>query len=162
MRRAASIVAPLGLVFLLLVGWETACRVLAIPLYLLPPPSAVVAALIQNIGPLAISAGRTLTMALEALVVASLFACTLALVTSLSKTLERAIRPLAVSLQVTPVVAIAPLVVIWAGIDHSRRAIVILAAIVAFFPIFSGALRGLGAADPDLALHGLGDAAGDG
>jgi NitT/TauT family transport system permease protein len=55
-----------------------------------------------------------------------------------------------VALQVTPVVAIAPLFVIWAGVDHPDRAIVALAAIVAFFPIFSGALTGLKSADPDL------------
>ena len=59
-------------------------------------------------------------------------------------------RPLAVDLQVTPVVAIAPLVLIWAGLDHPGRAIVGLAAVVAFFPIFSGALTGLKSADPDL------------
>ena len=69
---------------------------------------------------------------------------------SLSRTLDRAVRPLAVALQVTPVVAIAPLFVIWAGVDHPDRAIVALAAIVAFFPIFSGTVRGLTSADPDL------------
>jgi NitT/TauT family transport system permease protein len=74
----------------------------------------------------------------------------LALVTGLSPILERAVSPLAVTLQVTPVVAIAPLVVIWAGLDHPERAIVTLAAVVAFFPIFSGALSGMKAADPDL------------
>ena len=62
-------------------------------------------------------------------------------------TVERAVSPLAVTLQVTPVVAIAPLVVIWAGLDHPERAIVALAAVVAFFPIFSGALTGLKSAD---------------
>jgi NitT/TauT family transport system permease protein len=149
-RRAGAIVAPLGLVLFLLAGWELACRGLNIPLYLLPPPSAVAVALIANAGPLAMSAWRTLTMALQALVVASVFACGVALASSLSQPLGRAVRPLAVALQVTPVVAIAPLVVIWAGIDHPDRAIVALAAIVAFFPIFSGAVRGLGAADPDL------------
>jgi NitT/TauT family transport system permease protein len=48
------------------------------------------------------------------------------------------------------VVAIAPLVVIWAGLDHPERAITALAALVAFFPIFSGAAAGLRSADPDL------------
>src|SRR5450432_3241462 len=89
-------------------------------------------------------------MALEALVAASAFATSLALAVSLSRTLGQAVRPLAVALQVTPVVAIAPLVVIWAGVDHPQRAIVALAAIVAFFPIFSGTVRGLSTADPDL------------
>jgi NitT/TauT family transport system permease protein len=48
------------------------------------------------------------------------------------------------------VVAIAPLVTIWAGLDHPERAILVLAVVVAFFPIFSGALTGLNSADPDL------------
>ncbi|MDQ2860235.1 MAG: ABC transporter permease [Pseudomonadota bacterium] len=149
-RRLGGFLAPLGLVFLLLAGWEAACHGFNIPPYLLPAPSAVAAALIQNAGTLAIAAWRTLTMALEALAVAALFAGALALAVSLSRTLGRAVRPLAVALQVTPVVAIAPLFVIWAGVDHPGRAIVALAAIVAFFPIFSGAVRGLAAADPDL------------
>jgi NitT/TauT family transport system permease protein len=89
-------------------------------------------------------------MALEALLAAAAFAGLLALGVSLSPTLDRAIRPLAVGLQVTPVVAIAPLFVIWSGVDHPGRAIVALAAIVAFFPMFSGAVRGLGSPDPDL------------
>ena len=120
------------------------------PEYLLPTPVSVGLALVQNAGPLAVSAGRTLAMAMEALAAAVVFAGALALAVSLSQTLDRAIRPLAVALQVTPVVAIAPLFVIWAGVDHPGRAIVALAAIVAFFPIFSGAARGLGSPDPDL------------
>jgi NitT/TauT family transport system permease protein len=55
-----------------------------------------------------------------------------------------------VALQVTPVVAIAPLVMIWAGLDNADRAVVALAAAVAFFPLFSGVLTGLKSADPDL------------
>ena len=74
----------------------------------------------------------------------------LALAVSGSETLERAARPLAVTIQVTPVIAIAPMAMIWAGLDHPERAIIGLAAIVAFFPIFSGALTGLKSADPDL------------
>ncbi len=142
--------APWLLVAVLLGLWQGACVIGHIPEYLLPAPSAVAAALGRNAAILAASAWRTLSMALQALVAASLFAGGLALLVSLSRTLDQAIRPLAVALQVTPVVAIAPLVVIWAGVDHPDRAIVALAAVVAFFPIFSGAVRGLTSADPDL------------
>ena len=148
--NAARALAPAGLIALLLIAWETACRVLAIPTYLLPPPSIVATAMVQGSSVLGFAALRTLWMAMQALLAASVLANTLALLVSLSRTLERAIKPLAVGLQVTPVVAIAPLVVIWAGIDHPGRAIVALAAIIAFFPIFSGAVSGLNAADPDL------------
>ena len=142
--------APWALIALLLMLWELACRALQVPLYLVPPPSAVAAALAKGWIGLALSASRTLAMALEALLLASLLASALAFTVSLSRTLSRAIQPLAVALQVTPVVAIAPLFVIWAGVDHPGRAIVALAAIVAFFPIFSGAASGLASADPDL------------
>ena len=96
------------------------------------------------------SAWTTLYMAILALVVASLVGTTLALAVSPNALIESAVRPIAVALQVTPIVAIAPQAVIWAGLDHPERAVISLAAIVAFFPIFSGAVAGLKAADPDL------------
>jgi len=150
MSRLARTLAPFVLIGLLLAGWEVACRVLAVPTYFLPPPSAVAKALASDWAALLLSAWNTLSMALVALLVASVLAQALALIVGLSPILERAVRPLAVVLQVTPVVAIAPLVLIWTGLDHAGRAIVSLAAVVAFFPIFSGAVTGLKAADPDL------------
>jgi NitT/TauT family transport system permease protein len=149
-NRLAQTLAPLVLIALLLAAWEVACRALAVPTYFLPPPSAVARALATDWASLLQSAWNTLSMALIALAVASVLAQAVALLIGLSPILERAVRPLAVVLQVTPVVAIAPLVLIWAGLDHAARAIVSLAAVVAFFPIFSGAVTGLKAADPDL------------
>jgi len=150
MKRLADILAPLVLIIALLGAWEAACRLLEVPAYFLPAPSAVAVSLWADAPTLATSAYNTLAMALAALILASLSAQALALLVALSPILERAIKPLAVVLQVTPVVAIAPLVVIWAGIDNPERAIIALAALVAFFPIFSGAITGLKAADPDL------------
>ncbi len=150
MRRLAAIAAPLALVALLLGGWEAACRLLAVPAYFLPAPSAIGRSLVADAPLLLASAWNTLAMALGALALASLAACSLALATGLSRTLERAFQPLAVALQVTPIVAVAPLAVIWAGLEHPERAIITLAAVVAFFPIFSGALTGLKSSDPDL------------
>lgn len=150
MRRALDMLAPWALVVILLAGWEIACRASEIPAFLVPPPSAVAAAIAVEAPSLLGSAWNTLSMALLALLAASLFACSLALAVAVGPLVERALRPLAVALQVTPIVAVAPLVVIWAGIDHPGRAIVALAALVAFFPIFSGAVTGLRSADPDL------------
>jgi NitT/TauT family transport system permease protein len=110
----------------------------------------VILAMTADAPSLLASAWNTLAMALMALALASVLAQALALLVALSPILERAVRPLAVVLQVTPIVAIAPLVLIWAGIDNPGRAIVGLAAVVAFFPIFSGAVTGLKSADPDL------------
>lgn len=150
MRAVLNALAPFALITLLLAGWEIACRALHVPAYLLPPPSAVAQSLVADWRSLLASAWATLSTALIALVVASVLAQALALVAALSPGVERAVRPVAVTIQVTPVIAIAPLVAIWAGIDHPGRAVVALAVIVAFFPIFSGAVTGLKSADPDL------------
>lgn len=154
----SRILPPLLLTALLLIGWEAACRALQVPAYFLPAPSGVAAALADNLPTLIRAAGVTLSTAVIALVIASLVAQALALLTALSPVLDRAITPLAAVVQVTPVVAIAPLLLIWAGIDHPERALVALAVLVAFFPIFSGAVAGLKSADPDLerlfALYG--------
>jgi NitT/TauT family transport system permease protein len=150
MNRIASILSPLALVAILLVVWELACRLMSVPVYLLPAPSAIATSLASDWSPLASAAWTTLSMALTALAIASLCACGLALLGGLNPLIEQAVQPIAVTVQVTPVVAIAPLVMIWTGLDHPGRAITILATIVAFFPIYSGAAAGLRAADPDL------------
>jgi NitT/TauT family transport system permease protein len=155
-----SRLAPFVLIAILLAGWEIACRLMQVPVYFLPPPSAVALALSEHWPALVAASWRTLSVALISLVLASLIAQALAILTALSPLLDRAIRPLASVVQVTPVVAIAPLVLIWAGLDHPERALVTLAVLVAFFPIFSGATAGLRSADPDLerlfALYGAG------
>jgi len=150
MNRLARLLAPWVLVAVLLGVWQAACAALRVPTYFLPAPSAIAVALVDNAPSLALAAWRTFSMAMEALIAASLFATLLAAGVAASRTLDQAVRPLAVALQVTPIVAVAPLFVIWAGVDHPGRAIVALATIAAFFPIFSGMARGLASADPDL------------
>lgn len=145
-----SRLAPFILLAALLGAWEAACRTLHVPSYFLPAPSAVALALRDDWRVLVASGGRTLATAVIALVLASLVAQALAVATGLSRFADSAIRPLASVVQVTPVIAIAPLVIIWFGLDHPQRPLVALAAVVAFFPIFSGAATGLRSADPDL------------
>lgn len=146
MRR----LAPFAALALVLLVWEAACRLLEVPAYFLPAPSAVAQALIERWPLLLQSAGRTLAMALSGLTLAAGVAFSLAALAAASRTAASALRPFAVTVQVTPVIAIAPLVVIWAGLENSERAVTALAAVVAFFPLFSGALTGLTCADPDL------------
>jgi NitT/TauT family transport system permease protein len=150
MTRLAGLLAPVVLIALLLGAWEAACRIWQVPTYFLAPPSAIGAALVADAPGLLKAAWYTVSNAVVALIIASVLAQGLALSVTLSPILERAVQPLTVVLQVTPVIAIAPLVNIWAGTDHPDRAIVALAVIVAFFPIYSGAVTGLRAVDPDL------------
>ena len=158
MNRLVHALPALLLTAALLGLWEAACRLLDVPVYFLPPPSAVALALVDKAPVLAASALQTFWMAFQALMVATVLGGGLAVAVSLSRPAEQAVAPLAVALQVTPVVAIAPLVLIWAGLDHADRAVIALAAAVAFFPVFSGVLTGLKSADPDLErlfdLHG--------
>lgn len=146
----SRILSPLVLIALLLAIWEATCRLLDVPVYFLPPPGAVALSLLERAPVLAGSAWQTFRMALQALLAAGLLGGGLALIVSMNRAAENAVRPLAVALQVTPVVAIAPLVLIWAGLDHPDRAVIALAAAVAFFPLFSGVLTGLHSADRDL------------
>ncbi|HEY5348019.1 MAG TPA: ABC transporter permease subunit, partial [Rhizomicrobium sp.] len=83
-------------------------------------------------------------------VLAVLGGVALAILFSQSRTAERALYPYAVIVQVTPVVAIAPLILIWVGFDHVNRALVLIAFLVAFFPILSNTALGLRSADFNL------------
>jgi len=153
-ERLAGLVA----IGLLLAAWEIGCRALAVPAYLLPPPSAVARALVEAAPRLLPSAGQTFLQAMQALALAAVVGGAAAVAASLHPAARGAIRPLAVILQVTPVVAIAPLVILWVGLDRAQLSVVLLATAVAVFPVFSGALTGLTSADPDLErlfdLHG--------
>src|SRR5947207_16004797 len=105
--RLDGLVIPLVFIAVLLAAWELACRLLHVPVYILPTPSAVAVALKANAPLLLASAWSTFTMALTALAIASAIACGLALAAGLSRAIEHAFRPLAVALQVPPVVALA-------------------------------------------------------
>jgi NitT/TauT family transport system permease protein len=150
MSRIAPLLAPWVLIGVILAVWQGACRLTHVPIFLLPAPTDIGAALAAGWPALLKAALNTLAISLQAWVVALIVATVLAMGTALSPLVERALAPIAATLQVTPVVAIAPLFVIWAGLEHPERAITVLAAIVAFFPIFSGTVTGLASADKDL------------
>ncbi|HEX4891489.1 MAG TPA: ABC transporter permease [Alphaproteobacteria bacterium] len=147
---AARILAPLLLVLGLLALWEGLVYLWQVPAFVLPAPSAIGQALYDDFPSLAFSAWLTLRISLTAFALAVLGGVALAVLFSQSRAIEMALFPLAVILQVTPIVAIAPLIVIWAGIDNPGRALLLMAWIAAFFPVLSNMTLGLRAAD-----HGL-------
>ena len=149
-RLLPALGPPLVLAIILAAAWTFLCMAFDLPAYLLPTPAAVAVALVERAPVLVPSALRTLAMALQALILAAVVGGGLAAALSFSRLAEWAFRPLAVAVQVTPVVAIAPLIQIWVGLDRADLAVILLAACVAFFPIFSGVLTGLRSADPDL------------
>jgi NitT/TauT family transport system permease protein len=149
MKRSLDI-APIITGLLLLAAWEGITRVLDVPGVILPPPSAILQALFARAGVLLPAAGVTLGLALSALGISIMLGIATALVFARVPLLERGLGPYALVLQATPIVAIAPLVIIWSGIEHPKRAILILAVVVAVFPVLTAALAGLKAVDRGL------------
>jgi len=150
MTRFLNIVFPLILGIALLAFWQWIVMARHIPPYVLPAPSAIVKALSQNFGSLMLSLVSTLTVTVEGFIAALIAGVGLAIAFSQSRVVERALYPYAVVLQVTPVVAIAPLILIWVGFDHINAALALIAAMVAFFPILSNTTLGLKSADFNL------------
>jgi NitT/TauT family transport system permease protein len=150
MKRITDIAFPMLLAALLLGAWEWAVRHWQVPAYVLPAPSAIAEAFARNFTSLMASLASTLTVTLEAFVAATVLGVATAIAFSQSRLLERTLYPYAVILQVTPVVAIAPLILIWVGFERINLALAIIATIVAFFPILAGATLGLKSADFNL------------
>jgi len=150
MRRILDIALPLVVAAIVLGSWEWIVAAKQIPPYILPAPSAIGRAFVANFGSLMEALVSTLTVTLEAFLAATALGVATAIGFSQSRLLERTLYPYAVILQVTPVVAIAPLILIWVGFEHINLALVIIATIVAFFPILAGATLGLKSADFNL------------
>jgi NitT/TauT family transport system permease protein len=147
MKRIDRLISSFSLIALL-VFWEIGVRWAQIPAYTLPPPSLVMNTLWSNLGSLMISWIFTLKITLIALLFACVSGVLVAAFFSLSPLLEKILLPIAVMLQVTPIVAIAPLILIY--VSNSTAALLLCAWIVAFFPIMSNTVAGLRAADPQL------------
>lgn len=141
---------PLLVALISLLFWEYYVDLASVPKFVLPAPSAILISLTENAGNLLTSAAATLRITLIALSLAIMSGVLLALLFSVSRTFEAAIYPFAVILQVTPIIAIAPLVIIWVGVDNVDRAQVIIAWLVAFFPILANMSAGLKAVDKNL------------
>jgi NitT/TauT family transport system permease protein len=146
--RWLRVAAPLlvGAVFLAL--WQAAVRAAGVPVYILPAPSDIALSLWVDGPSLLGSLLVTLRITLAALAAAAVLGGLIALVFSLSRIVEISFFPYAVILQVTPIVAIAPLIIIW--IHVAFLALLTCAWIVAFFPIVSNTTVGLNSADRNL------------
>ena len=142
---------PLLVGIIVLAAWELSVRWLQVPVFVLPPPSLIAKAFVDNFALLMSALWVTVQMTLAAFLASFVGGLGLAVLFSQSKLVERSLLPYAIVLQVTPVVSIAPLIVIWVGTDHVERAVFILATIVAFFPLLSNASLGLRSVDPGLA-----------
>ena len=146
--RALRFAAPALVAVLALAAWQALVVAYDIPPYLVPSPLAVGRTLIADRALLFASLGVTLGVALTALAIAVVLGVLVALVFVQSRWIEMSLFPYAVLLQVTPIVAIAPLIIIW--VRTPFVALLVCAWIVAFFPIVSNTTVGLNSADRNL------------
>jgi NitT/TauT family transport system permease protein len=150
MPFAVRIGVPIILGAVIIALWEFVVYHWKIPKFIFPSPSMIVHALIIGFPTLMSSLWTTIEVTLSAFAIAAILGITVAVLFVQSRVLEISLFPYAVILQVTPIVSIAPFIIIWVGLDHADRALLILATIVAFFPILSNTALGLKSVDHNL------------
>jgi NitT/TauT family transport system permease protein len=128
--------------------WQALVTLLHVPVYLVPGPIAIGHAFAIDAAGLLRALLSTLTVTAVALVAACVLGVTLACAMAASPWARALIKPWAIILQVTPVVAVAPLIVVW--VNNPFAAMVVCATIVAFFPVFSNTVTGLESTPVDL------------
>jgi len=146
--RLIRILLPIVVLAAGIAAWDLVVRVNDIPPYVLPGPGAVLKTLIDDWNILSQSLLTTLWTTLEGFVAAAVGGIALALLFNQSKWLEYSLLPYAIILQVTPVIAIAPLLLIYLP---QQTAVIVCAWIVAFFPVLSNTTLGLSSVDRNLA-----------
>jgi ABC-type nitrate/sulfonate/bicarbonate transport system permease component len=143
--EAASVVAPIVLFVLGLVVWEAWVRVDATPRWFLPAPSAIARTLARDRRLLVDNAWVTLREVLVGFAVAVVAGVVVAVAIDSSRIVSRAVYPIVIASQAVPIVALAPLLLIWFG--HGLLPKVIVTALIAFFPIAVNTVDGLRSAD---------------
>ena len=146
-ERALRILAPAGVLALGIVLWDLIVRINGIPPYILPSPGLVLTTLFADWPILWSSLLATLATTLEGLALAVAGGIGLAVLFNQSRLIEHSLYPYAVILQVTPVVAIAPLLLIYLP---QQAAVLACAWIVAFFPVLANTTLGLNSVDHNL------------
>lgn len=151
LKKIASldVIAPIIVGILALLAWDIFVRVTKMPPYLLPGPFLVLQTLISDWNILFPSLIITLQITLAAFLAAVVSGLLVAILFAQNKWIERSFFPYAVILQTTPIVAIAPLIIIWLK-NSTFAALVVCAWIVAFFPIVSNTTLGLNSIDHNL------------
>lgn len=147
-EKRLKYIMPATALTLAVLLWEALVAYYQVPAYLIPAPSRIAQTLMTDGGSLLGSMWFTVKLTLLALVCAIVGGVLIGSLFALSRTVEMSFFPFAVILQVTPVVAIAPLILIY--VPDTFAALLICAWIVAFFPILSSTVIGLRSADHNL------------
>jgi len=142
------VVAPVLVGIVLLCAWEAVCRSFKIPPYLFPAPSAIAASFEEHWKYLFASLWTTVRITLQAFALAVLIGTLGAFLFVQNRFAEIGLFPYVVLLQVTPIVAIAPLIIIL--VKSTAVSLVICATIIGLFPVISNTITGLRSVDPGL------------
>jgi len=147
-ERFVQVAAPVlvGLLFLLL--WEITVIALDVPKYVLPGPISIFESLIDNFPALLKALLVTLKVTFLAFIISVMLGVAASLLFIQSKWIEMSLFPYAILMQVTPIVAIAPLIIIW--VNDTTWSLTICAVIMAIFPVISNTTLGLRSVDPNL------------
>ncbi len=148
-ERFLQVAVPALVGLLLLLLWEGAVRAFNVPEYLVPGPLRVAQALHEDFAMLMGSLWTTLAITFGAFVVATVLGTLIAFAFVQSRWVELSFFPYAVLLQVTPVAAIAPLIIIW--VKNPTAALIVCATLIALFPIIANTTLGLRSISPGLA-----------
>jgi NitT/TauT family transport system permease protein len=147
-EKMLRVAAPLIVGILLLAMWQGIVVAYKVPKYLVPSPLAIAQALIDDWSLLTGSLMVTMKITLLAFLTSTVLGVAVAFLFAQNRLIEMSLFPYAVLLQVTPVVAIAPLIIIW--VKDPTMSLVLCATIVAVFPIISNTILGLRSVNPGL------------
>jgi ABC-type nitrate/sulfonate/bicarbonate transport system permease component len=139
---------PIGLTLCLMAAWELYVRAASVPPTILPAPSRIISASVENANLLSWHARRTLTETVAGFLLAIAVAVVCAVAIDFFPPVRRALFPLLITSQTVPIIAIAPLLVLWFGYGMLPKVLVV--ALVCFFPMVVAAVHGLAATDPEL------------
>ncbi len=159
-RSAGDAAPPLIALAIALALWEAVVDALRLPLYLLPPPSAVAGTLVQLLGTgfqpalhvgeaptgLLYDAAVTLQEAMLGLLMGTVIGLALGILMAHSRFAEDAIYPIVVTIRSTPFIAVAPIFIIWFGFSIMPKAIV--AALATFYPMLVNSITGMRSVEP--------------
>lgn len=144
----ARVIAPLATGIAVLLAWQVGCRLSNVPVYLVPAPTDIARTLFAEAPSLLLALLMTLKVTVLAFAASIFFGVLFAVLMVQNRVIEASLLPYAILLQVTPVVAVAPLIIVW--VRDTTLALVLCAMMVAIFPIISNTILGLRSVPPSL------------
>ncbi len=142
------VMAPVAVGVMILLAWQGSCDYFAVPAYLFPTPSAIAGSFAENWPVLLHGLWSTMKVTLMAFAASVVVGTLLAFLFVQNRLIELSLMPYAVLLQVTPIVAVAPLIIIL--VKNTEASLTLCAAVIAVFPVISNTTIGLRSVDPGL------------